>query len=439
MPKYVSHCRNKKCQYHKGGPATQFYQDFSKGGGKWRTICISCDKERRNNRRDRRYEKVERFSANLKDVDKMLSELGVDKAKWNIVGQHFSVSPRGDGEANVRYSVNVKPKQNQQLESSFLEITRGMDVPKLSPLGYARSRKSGERPLRVVTVVLSDLHFGSDIVVKRTGTQDYGAVEEARRLSKVVSSVCSYKLDHRKDTHLNVLILGDVIQNQLHDARDGDRLAAQSCRAIHLLSQAITRFAEAYPVVDVRCVTGNHGRFLSRHPTRAIHDKWDSLETVIYYSVKKACGNLANVDFHIPEFQVLSYNVCGQEVFATHGDTILKPGNPGKNINMAHLEHQISRINASLPDRREYKVFIVGHVHIASQTHLSSGAVLLTNGALIPADDFAVSNGILESHCGQWMFESVSGHPVGDSRLITVGSQDDKNVSLDKIILPWEP
>jgi len=438
MPKNVSHCRNEKCQYHKGGPASQFYQDFSKGKGKWRTLCMSCDKERRNNRRDRRYEKVERFSANIKDVDKMLVELGLDQTKWNIVGQHFSVSPRGDGEANVRYSINVKPKQNQQLDSAFGSLLDRYTLPKLSPLKYAFKRNGTTDELRIVTVVLSDLHFGSDLVQKRTGTLNYGAVEEARRLAKVVDSVCNYKLDKRQDTWLNVLLLGDVIQNQLHDARDGDRLAAQSCRAIHLLSQAIARFSEAFQQVNVRCVTGNHGRFLSRHPNRAIHDKWDSLETVIYYAIRQSCSAMKNVAFAIPEFQVLSYSVLGQGFFATHGDTILKPGNPGKSINMAHLEHQISRINASLPDRSEYKVFIVGHVHIASQTHLSSGSVLLTNGALIPADDFAVSNGILESQCGQWMFETVKGHPVGDSRLITVNSQDDKNASFDKIILPWK-
>ena len=83
-------------------------------------------------------------------------------------------------------------------------------------------------------------------------------------------------------------------------------------------------------------------------------------------------------------------------------------------------------------------MFVVGHVHTASVTHLSNGAVMMTNGAMVPSDEYAVSIGLFENFCGQYMFESVKGYPVGDCRFIRVSKVDDQNKELDKIIKPFD-
>ena len=83
-------------------------------------------------------------------------------------------------------------------------------------------------------------------------------------------------------------------------------------------------------------------------------------------------------------------------------------------------------------------MFIVGHVHVASTTHLSNGATMLTNGAMVPVDEYAVSIGMMESSCGQYLFESVEDHIFGDSRFIKVSEEQDKDASLDTIISPWD-
>lgn len=290
---------------------------------------------------------------------------------------------------------------------------------------------------RVITAVLSDLHFGSDIRLEETGHQ-YQKVEESRRLAKIVKEVASFKIQYRASTELELLVLGDVIQNQLHDARDGAALAEQCARAIHLLSQAVGYLAGNFKKVRVRCSTGNHGRNTARHKERATLDKWDSIETIVYYSVKMACKELKNVEFFIPKTPFVTYSVFGHNVFCTHGDGTLNVGNPGKSISIAAFENQTNKINASLLDREEYSIFIVGHVHTASTTHLSNGAVMLTNGALCPPDQFATSLGIMESSAGQYVFESVRGYPFGDSRLIRVNRATDADESLDEIIKPWK-
>jgi hypothetical protein len=71
-------------------------------------------------------------------------------------------------------------------------------------------------------------------------------------------------------------------------------------------------------------------------------------------------------------------------------------------------------------------------------THLPGGTIVITNGCLLPPDAYAESIGIFDTACGQWMFESVAGHMVGDARFITVGEHNDKDASLDDIIAPFQ-
>jgi hypothetical protein len=338
-------------------------------------------------------------------------------------------------------SDNAKDNKDLKLatrdEAFFKSLEKYSDRVFSGKMKPAVVKSSGRATDRVITAVLSDLHFGSDIKREETG-HNYQKIEESRRLAKVVSEIANYKIQYRDRTDLELLILGDVIQNQLHSPMDGAVLAEQCARAIHLLSQAVGVLAGSFKKIRVRCATGNHGRNTARHQSRAVDQKWDSIETIIYYAVKKACAALKNVEFFIPKTPYGTYSVFGSNILYTHGDGAINPGNPGKAIAIGSLENQTNRINASLPDHGEYSVFIVGHVHTASSTHLGNGAVMLTNGALCPPDQFATTIGIFESSAGQYVFESIKGFPFGDSRFIRVNSDTDKDKSLDSVIKPWK-
>jgi predicted phosphodiesterase len=313
------------------------------------------------------------------------------------------------------------------------QILKTTPFPKFEPF-----KLSTKAPInRNVNLVLSDLHIGSDIKKEETGGLDFGKTEEARRLARIVKETIEYKPQYRDSTSLNVLLLGDIIQNSLHDPRDGAARAEQSARAIYLLSQAIAQLSISFPKINVYCTTGNHGRNMARHQQRAVNQKWDSDETIVYYSLKMILKDAKNVTFHIPKTPYLVYDVFGKKVFATHGDTVLNPGYPNKAIRTGPLEAQINKINATLPDTEEYSVIIVGHVHTGSVTHLANGSVLITNGPMVPSDEFAISIGLMENNCGQYLFESVKDYPVGDCRFIRVNKNDDKDSSLDKIIKKW--
>lgn len=306
---------------------------------------------------------------------------------------------------------------------------------KVKPLGPP---PKGKKTKRAVNVILSDLHIGSDLSKEETGYQDFGKLQEARRAAALVKQICSYKQQYRQDSKLVVHLIGDIIQGQLHDARDGAVQAEQFARAVHIISQMVAHFAAAYPEVEIHCATGNHGRNTARHFNRAVHQKWDSIETEIYVSLHYACKNLKNVRFIIPKTPFCKVPVFDHKIFTTHGDTVLKPGYPGKAIQIGSLEQQINKINASLPDADEYAVFVVGHVHTPSITFLNNGKVMITNGCMVPIDQFAVSIGEMESQCGQWIWECTELHPVGDQRLLKIGKKDDENADLDSVIQAWE-
>lgn len=291
---------------------------------------------------------------------------------------------------------------------------------------------------RAINLTLSDLHFGADIFAKETGYLNYGPSEEARRFAEVIKQTIDYKPHYRDQTELHVNLLGDIIQHKLHDAQDAAPVSEQVCRAIHLLIQGFAHLAENFSKVHVHCATGNHGRDLNRHKERATTGKWDSVETVIYYSVKSSLRHYSNMTFDIPKTPFVVYEVFGHKIFATHGDNVLKPGNPGTALKIASLENQINRINASLKDKEEIKVAIVGHTHCASVSNLNTGCMMVMNGALPPVDQYTVSLGFLENRASQTLFEITPDHALGDIRFIRVGKEQDKNEALEKIIKPWK-
>jgi hypothetical protein len=287
---------------------------------------------------------------------------------------------------------------------------------------------------RILNVILSDQHYEAALLADEVNST-YSSIEQSRRTARVTLEVADYKRQYRKNTVLYVHILGDVIQGQLHDSRDGEPMAWQSAAAIYLLSQQITFLAQEFPEIKVFCTPGNHGRNKSRHHDRAVCQKWDSIENIIYYGVKVACAQFKNVTFSIPKTPYYTYQAFDKFGFMTHGDTVLKPGFPSKSINVESIKKQINEWNAS--SKEKYSLFAVGHVHTGSICHLPNGTVFMSNGCLIPSDNFALSVGIPETACGMWMWESVPGHIVGDHRFIKVGTDDDKNASLDKVIQPF--
>jgi hypothetical protein len=340
------------------------------------------------------------------------------------------------GRAKQNRKLSEEVHRNGLLVKQIEHISSNVFKDKIVPSGYAKKNSSAIKE-RHLNLLLSDLHIRA-LLDDSKGLAKFGPVEEARRLAAVCLQAATYKPQYREKTQLNLHLLGDIIQGDLgHDPRDGAELSEQICAAQYLLAQAVGYLSAHFPKVVVRCAPGNHDRMITRHKGRAIHDKWDSYSTVIYHAVKMACASLKNVEVIINKKPWIEYESFGIKAFGTHGDTIMNMGYPAKKVDISSIEGQVNRLNASLPDAKEYKLVFAGHVHTGSLTWMPNGTAAITNGALIPTDDYGLSIGCFESFCGQTMWESVPGHIVGDYRFIHVNKKDDMDASLDKIIKPF--
>jgi hypothetical protein len=295
--------------------------------------------------------------------------------------------------------------------------------------------KQVRRHDRIVNILLSDLHIGASLSSLEC-PNEYGAIQESRRLGRVAIQVADYKRQYRQDTKLVVHLLGDIIQGQIH-GEDSDAVAAQFATATHYLIQLLMFWCSQYPKVEVYCTPGNHGRNPAKHALPAIEQKWDGFETMLYSSVKAAVLNsgIENCSFTIPKTPYYIVDLFGNKLFGTHGDTVLRPGLPGRSINVGNLTQQIQRWNTATDIGGPFQIFACGHIHTGSIVVLPGNVTMVTNGALLPTDSYALSIGQPDVSCGQWLFESTREHVVGDQRFIVVNGAE-KDPKYNKIITP---
>lgn len=346
-------------------------------------------------------------------------------------------------------SLSLTLARQQLFMEQFKEMIKATFKGRLVASGYALKPKR-RKTKRILNLLLSDLHIGARLEQKEL-PMEFGPEEESRRLAWVVQNAVEYKVDHREETELNVYLAGDMIEGLLmHEIRSGAPLVEQATAFLRHILQAILIFAAHFPRVRIYCQTGNHGRNKLIHPMRATNQKWDSNEGVVYHALATAIevARIPNVSIEVPFTPYCAVPLFNHWAMITHGDIgPISFGNPGRSIDVHGIEKAISVMNAtkiytcSDVHCREkhgghtWSLIAGGHVHTGAHVYLA-GADVIINPALVPSGQYALALGYVGA-CGQRLWESVEGHPMGDSRLVKVGITQDKDASLDKIIQPF--
>lgn len=312
------------------------------------------------------------------------------------------------------------------------QVAREFFSGKIEARGYA-AKPSARRIKRSVVLLLSDLHFGAELS-SLDEPVPFGAIQEARRLEYVVRQAIDYKPQYRADTELVLCLNGDVIEGLLgHQIAAGDPLAEQKAIFWRLMSQAIGMLARAFPRVRVFCQAGNHGRDKVRHPGRATWRKWDGHEFECYYALAMMSSSLKNVTFDVPFRAVSAIDLHGAVIGMTHGDTELPFGHP--DTKAKQNAQAVDRVNALKTWGHWFDGWLVGHYHTGR--YMLGQPRLIFNAALVPPNGHARGAGYIGDACGQFMFESVEGHPIGDVRFLEVSERTDADESLGKLIQPF--
>lgn len=319
--------------------------------------------------------------------------------------------------------------QPSALLEAFRDAAAG--YPRIQFKPYKPRSKSYE-PNRVLSVEISDTHFGTDLSLDQH-LQAFSNVEEARRLAHVLKNVLDYKTDKRDATALDILINGDLFAGMLgHDDRATAELTVQMMRASHLIVQFIAHCCAHFGRVTVRVQWGNHGRNLLRHQGRADNSKWENFELLVVMMVHGQLKSVENLFWDIPKRPISFWRVFGHQFGMTHGDTVL-----GKKPGTASLESALALVKASrfYKLKGELDVLFLGHWH-QGQMQVMGDTTVFCNPALIPPDGHSESSGYLNA-CGQWLVESTPAYPVGDCRLVRVGPEVDADSRYDSLISPW--
>jgi hypothetical protein len=335
-------------------------------------------------------------------------------------------------------SLSLTAANEELARRLFMQTAEEYFAGKITPTGYAR-KPHGAPIKRTVCCMLSDLHIGADLSAVDNPTP-FGAVEEARRLEYILRQTIDYKPQYRKNSELLLAFNGDGIEGLLlHDLRDGAPLAEQQAAFLSHMMTFIGTCSAQFPRVRMKWVPGNHGRNKLRHPGRATSSKWDGIEYMLGYTLQMATRNLRNVTWDVDEqghLQRKPYAIAelyGQYMGFTHADTEIKLGHPDKKADDNFK--QLLAINSTRRYGVEFAAWGGGHYH-TGRHQMCDGMHLLWNPALIPPNGHARTSGYPES-CGQFVWEAVEGHPVGDVRLCEVGPAQDRDERLGSLIRPF--
>lgn len=335
-------------------------------------------------------------------------------------------------QATVNRSVSYAAAVDELRLRRFKEAAREYLADKVVPQGYARKPPNVGMD-RSAVVLLSDLHIGANLS-GRDNPRAYTEVEEARRLEAVLLQVLGFKPHYRRHTELVLLLNGDLVQGYLlKDLRSGAPLIEQKVAFWRYFSAFMAHCAAEFPRVRVHCQPGNHGRDMVRHPGRAVAQKWDGHEWEMYYALREMCARLVNVTWDIPFQAVGVVDLYGKKLLLTHGDTDVAIGDP--DTQAERNTARIDRINNSELYGCRFDVAAFGHWH--KPRYQPGRTDVIFNGALLPPDGYMRTIGATDVKCGQFLWEAVPGHPVGDVRFVEVGPEQDRDVSLGQIIKPF--
>jgi len=302
------------------------------------------------------------------------------------------------------------------------------------PSGSIKPSKKATK--RLLTLLLSDLHFGVDVDKREVYNSEFNWIVAGRRLAKMCKQAAEYKQHHRDVTELQLVLNGDIIHGVVHLSEANIKpLTEQIWGAASALIQAIDFLRKHFKKVSVLCLPGNHERTIYRGGERALSQRWDSHSHSVYLALQCAFRRDKQVVFDVPMSGIGAYTTPGSHLIcASHGDTAPDVKNVGRALDVAKVTTNLLKMHAGNPFGTKADVALFGHWHQPCVWMLQDGTLCVVNGCLIGSDPYAQNAvGFFNSEPAQILFESVPGYPLGDHRIIKLRDADNDK-GYDKII-----
>ena len=337
---------------------------------------------------------------------------------------------------------HVRKLERQLSTADYLseKLLKGMeDLFRRNPIKLTSSKvklKKPENPERMLTLLLSDLHFGLDVGPREVFNSEFNWRIAARRMALCCLQAAQWKENHREDTVLQVVLNGDILAGVIHLSEANIKeIQEQIWGATAILSHALDFLRQHFGKINILCLPGNHDRPTYRSSERAVAQRWNSHAHSVFLGLKIWFRQDPNVTVDVPMHGMGVYKTPGDHlVFASHGDTEPGTSNVGKSFDVEKTTKAILKMESGKSFDKKIDVVLFGHWHQPSMFMLPDGTTCIVNGCLIGADPFAQNGvGFFNVMPAQIMFESVPGFPVGDFRVIQLRDADN-DTSLDQII-----
>lgn len=251
-----------------------------------------------------------------------------------------------------------------------------------------RERTSGIRESTAMALA-SDWHIEEEVLPEKVaGRNRYNLEISARRMTRFFEAV-RWATDWQRQVFTvrdSILWLGgDIITNYLHEDNIESNLLSpvQAIATAQASIGAGIRFLLEDNQLErlvIPCNDGNHGRLTKT--TRAATRKENSLEWLLYESLRREFASDRRVQFKIADGDHLYYDVYGRTIRFTHGDSVNYGGGVGG------ITIPIYKALARWDTVRKAALTVLGHFH--TRTSLND---LIVNGSLIGYSPYSMRIG----------------------------------------------
>lgn len=304
--------------------------------------------------------------------------------------------------------------------------------PKVPTLPRAKRRTVADVCEGVATLVLSDWHWGEQVDEKSVnGLNAYNVSIAERRANRIFDTALEL-LDPSEGKYdaMVVPILGDMLSGIIHDelalTNDGSIIEC-ILSLVARLEAGLFELAQHFPVLQVSCVFGNHGRMDKRKThKRQGATNWETLVyRLLEQHLKARMGDRCNVSFKIGTASDVLTMVYDKKFLFTHGDQFdMYQGGAFDKVRAGDFAKRKRAMDAG---QMVHDYLVCGHFH-----QYGSFGNIIMNGSLVGYNEYAFNHNLSIERPQQALFVN---HPqYGITKHLPVFA--DEPVALAKLLAP---
>lgn len=257
-------------------------------------------------------------------------------------------------------------------EENFLDQIRAVldefEYQPVKPLPYLRSMETNEDVAMLIPCY--DIHWGINI---DSAWNKFNPEIAHERFNRYLIRIRDIQKVHGAQNAY--VVISEGVSGLIHTTlrcESNENVVRQLMGVVNLLIWFLMQLSGIFESVNVYVAPGNHSRLFEKKDNCL---KGENLDHLAMYCLKGYLQNIDNIVFYENELDegIACFNVCGNKVFAAHGD---------KDAPETICRH-ITEMMRIVPD-----ICLLGHKHFNSMTTVNGGAKVIQTGSFSGPDSY---------------------------------------------------